>query len=352
MTATRRALVERRKAAGYSQEKLAERLRVEPSTIGRWERGETEPQPWYRPRLAKALGVPPGELSRLLLVMEEYGSASTGVQAAEHDHVDRFAWEDDLDQAHALFSRQSFAAAKQLVERWLLRAPDNGSEQTLHLQARSHHLLGNILRDEGILLGLTSATTEYRRAQQLYCTLGYGRRVAQVELLLGVVSEMRFDHARALTVYRTAQNDDRLSPVDKARGLLWQGTVLTKQRKPEQAIPTILAAIEAFERNESATDWEGAHQKLALAYMHAAHFDRAAEAFEIPLASTTNQTPLQHVQLAVARAHLSIAAGDQHTAHRLLDQSDLLAREYDLHHQLVAIQGLRAAAQSNDTLPR
>lgn len=345
MTATRRALVERRKAVGYSQEKLAERLRVEPSTVGRWERGETEPQPWYRPRLAKALGVPIGELARLLLVVAEHDTPSASGPAAG-DRVDRFSWEDDLDHAHALFSRQSFGDAKQLVERWLLRIPGNGSEQTLRLQARSHHLLGNILKDQGIyLLGLTSATTEYRRAQQLYQELGYDRRVAQVELLLGIVSEMRLDHARALTVYRAAQHDDRLSPVDKARGLLWQGTVLTKQRQPEQALPSIRAAIEAFERNESATDWESAHEKLALAYVHASHFDLAAQAFQIPLASSTKQTPLQRVQLTVARAHLSITAGQQEAGAQLLDQSEGLAREHDLHHQLSAIQALRHGTQ-------
>jgi len=66
MTVRRSALVARRKAAGYSQEKIAEALRVEPSTVGRWERGETEPQPWHRPRLARALGVSIDELSTLL----------------------------------------------------------------------------------------------------------------------------------------------------------------------------------------------------------------------------------------------------------------------------------------------
>lgn len=59
-------LVERRKAAGLSQEKLAEMLGVDRSTVVRWERADTEPQPWQRPRLAKALGVSAGELALLL----------------------------------------------------------------------------------------------------------------------------------------------------------------------------------------------------------------------------------------------------------------------------------------------
>lgn len=53
MAFKRRHFAQRRKAVGYSQEQLAERLGVERSTVVRWERGETEPQPWLRPRIAR-----------------------------------------------------------------------------------------------------------------------------------------------------------------------------------------------------------------------------------------------------------------------------------------------------------
>jgi tetratricopeptide (TPR) repeat protein/transcriptional regulator with XRE-family HTH domain len=65
-TARRRRLAERRKVLGLTQEALAGLLGVERSTVVRWERGETEPLPSMRPKLAEALRVPAGRLEGLL----------------------------------------------------------------------------------------------------------------------------------------------------------------------------------------------------------------------------------------------------------------------------------------------
>lgn len=62
----RHRLAQQRKAVGFSQEQLAERLEVDRSTIVRWESGGTEPQPWVRPKLAHALQVSIDRLSELL----------------------------------------------------------------------------------------------------------------------------------------------------------------------------------------------------------------------------------------------------------------------------------------------
>lgn len=66
MALRRQRLAQRRKTVGHTQESLAERLGVDRTTVVRWERAESEPQPWVRPWLADALGVSPDELTRLL----------------------------------------------------------------------------------------------------------------------------------------------------------------------------------------------------------------------------------------------------------------------------------------------
>src|SRR5215469_310658 len=66
MAAKRQRLARRRKAAGFSQEALASVLDIERSTVVRWESGETEPLPWLRPKLARALRVSADQLDGLL----------------------------------------------------------------------------------------------------------------------------------------------------------------------------------------------------------------------------------------------------------------------------------------------
>jgi transcriptional regulator with XRE-family HTH domain len=67
MTARRRQhLASRRKSLGYTQEDLAAELGVDRTTVGRWERGETGPQPYIRARLRKALKVTTAELDAII----------------------------------------------------------------------------------------------------------------------------------------------------------------------------------------------------------------------------------------------------------------------------------------------
>jgi len=74
--ARRQRLVQRRKALGLTQEELAELVAVGRSTVMRWERGESEPMPSIRPRLARALKVSADLLESLLTVDDQRGDAA------------------------------------------------------------------------------------------------------------------------------------------------------------------------------------------------------------------------------------------------------------------------------------
>jgi transcriptional regulator with XRE-family HTH domain len=77
----RTRFVDRRKTIGLNQDQLAERMKVDRSTVVRWERGETTPQPWKRQTLANALQVSLEELDELLT------QADPALQAADMEAV-------------------------------------------------------------------------------------------------------------------------------------------------------------------------------------------------------------------------------------------------------------------------
>ena len=66
MGGRRTGLIRPRKAAIYTQESLAHALDMDTKTVGTWERGEAEPVPYKRPKLAKLLGISLAKLEELL----------------------------------------------------------------------------------------------------------------------------------------------------------------------------------------------------------------------------------------------------------------------------------------------
>src|SRR6266700_5640827 len=91
--ARRQRLVQRRKALGLTQEALAELVAVGRSTVVRWERGESEPLPSIRPRLARALKVSADLLEGLLTADDQRGDCAAPRQlpAAVADFTGRAA---------------------------------------------------------------------------------------------------------------------------------------------------------------------------------------------------------------------------------------------------------------------
>jgi transcriptional regulator with XRE-family HTH domain len=88
MAARRRdALARRRRALGLSQQDLAEKVRVDARTVGRWERGESDPQPWQLPSLARALVLTLDELDWHFVSRDQY-PAIASLPADSHHLTD------------------------------------------------------------------------------------------------------------------------------------------------------------------------------------------------------------------------------------------------------------------------
>ncbi|MFV2083928.1 helix-turn-helix domain-containing protein [Micromonospora sp. LOL_021] len=66
VTTRRHRFIQHRKAIGFTQEGLAAHLYIDRTTVARWERGETDPHPAVRARLAEALDLPIDQLDALL----------------------------------------------------------------------------------------------------------------------------------------------------------------------------------------------------------------------------------------------------------------------------------------------
>lgn len=82
MATKRVGLVSARKKAGYTQEALAHALNVDPSTVGRWESGATEPLPHQRPKLVRLLCIS-GERLAEHLAQPHKPPVLSGVQRGE-----------------------------------------------------------------------------------------------------------------------------------------------------------------------------------------------------------------------------------------------------------------------------
>jgi transcriptional regulator with XRE-family HTH domain len=103
MATKRHRLAQRRKALGYSQERFAEQLGVDRSTVVRWESGSAEPQPSLRPQLAQSLQVSLSQLANLLCGSEVAAAAELGSGDNEQAGVQQDPTEtDDMNRREML----------------------------------------------------------------------------------------------------------------------------------------------------------------------------------------------------------------------------------------------------------
>jgi transcriptional regulator with XRE-family HTH domain len=78
-------LADCRHAAGYTQETFADKLGVDRTTVGRWERGVQSPQPWQRPDLATALDISLDHLDDLLRRTKRHSNTSVALESPNYE---------------------------------------------------------------------------------------------------------------------------------------------------------------------------------------------------------------------------------------------------------------------------
>ncbi|MGW3292891.1 helix-turn-helix domain-containing protein [Streptomyces xiamenensis] len=343
-----------RLALRLSVRAFAERLGLAVATVSKWESklAATEPRPDTQAILDTALGRADAavHLRFETLLSEMAGTvatvgrrvASSGPRAWEYE-----SWADDLDRVVVALSRQNFAFADSLLTRWLGRFKAHElDEKGLYLFARSTALLGDLKRDQGVVLGPLSAQHSYAGARMVFSQLDIPRRVAQLDLSLAVVTEMSGKLEVAARNYETLAVDDRLSRRDRARARLWVGTALSKDGEHDYATRVMQAATREFEDLTEPDDWSVAHQKLALARRGAGDLSQALHFIDIARSSGTTDSPMQRVRLDTAHGHILLSdTATLDDGILVLDQAAKVAAQYGLVHQLRSIEGVKAMSE-------
>ncbi|MFG3215782.1 helix-turn-helix domain-containing protein [Streptomyces tendae] len=343
-----------RLALRLSVRAFAQQLGLAVATVSKWESklAATEPRPDTQAILDTALGRAASAVHlRFETLLSEMTSAATsarrrvttsGPRAWEYE-----SWADDLDRVVVALSRQNFPFADSLLTRWLgrFKAPEL-DEKGLYLFARSTALLGDLKRDQGVVLGPLSAQHSYAGARSVFTQLDIPRRVAQLDLSLAVVTEMSGKLEIAARNYETLAVDDRLSRRDRARARLWVGTALSKDGNHDYATRVMQAATRDFEDLQEPDDWSVAHQKLALARRGAGDLTQALHFIDIARNSGTTESPMQRVRLDTAHGHILLSdAATRDDGHLVLDQAARTAAQYGLVHQQRSIEGIKAMSE-------
>ncbi|MGW9240808.1 helix-turn-helix domain-containing protein [[Kitasatospora] papulosa] len=301
-----------RLALRLSVRAFAQQLGLAVATVSKWESKltGTEPRPDTQAILDTALGRADAAVHlRFETLLSEMTSpltsarrriAAFGPRAWEYE-----SWADDLDRVVVALSRQNFTFADSLLARWLgrFKAPEL-DEKGLYLFARSTALLGDLKRDQGVVLGPLSAQHSYAGARSVFTQL------------------------------------------DIPRARLWVGTALSKDGNHEYASRVMQAATRDFEDLQEPDDWSVAHQKLALAARGAGDLTQALHFIDIARHCGTTESPMQRVRLDTAHGHILLSdTATRDDGHLVLDQAAKVAAQYGLVHQLRSIEGIKAMSE-------
>ncbi|MGW6467042.1 helix-turn-helix domain-containing protein [Streptomyces rubiginosohelvolus] len=339
-----------RKALRKSIRGFAEHLGVAVNTVAKWEKllSDTTPQADSQAILDTVLArAEPAVQERFERLLDSDGLTRRPRKRPVPSLGDHETWAEDLERAMVCLSRQDFTFACTLLDRWLHRVPPcELDERGQYLYARTLTLFGDMRRLQGTVCDLITAARLYTDARSLFVGLRIPRRAAQIELSLAVVEEMSGRLDSAAFRYEALAEDDRLSRLDRVRARLWIGTALSKQGRADSAIVLMRAAAREFFDLTEPEDWAVAQQKLALAHRGAGDLIHALRYIETARSAGRPNSPLEHVQLDTAHAHILLSdpatAGEGRTT---LAGAAATAGRHGRGHQLRSIEAIREAQE-------
>ena len=258
MPAKRQRLAARRKAAGFSQEQLAERLSIDRSTVARWESGETEPQPWIRPRLARVLQISLDQLDRLLAgarqAEAEAGAEERMSYALTHPgSADLVTVAGLRSQVHHLDEQYVHVASSSLLARagqclgqvcFLAAHAASGRvrRELYAVEAEAAILMGQLVWDASQRRDHASARLYLDAAIELYSATQFGRMAGSCYLFL---QDTR--RAQGLLEAAAAAHSDHSKPRAIVLGNL--ALALIRQGDLDEAAGRLHEAIDIIELN-------------------------------------------------------------------------------------------------------
>ena len=343
-----------REALRFTVRGFAEHLGIAARTVSKWEAAgaATFPRPDTQAMLDTVLERADGWAQQRFEMLCRSGTRPSPVTAVRAQRWEFESWTDDLERASVALSRQDFGAAGTLVERWLTRFPPAElDERGAYLHSRTLILQGGIRRDQGRLAGPGSARASFLAARDGFARLGMDSRVAQTDLALVLLTEMGGELESSARGYEAFTRDIRLSERDRGLALLWMGRALSKIAHPDaaaHAVELLVVASETFERLDEAADWSVAQQKLALAHRSQGDLGRASWFIDLAVRNKVDNSPMQHVRLNTARAHILLTdPATTAEGSRVIDGVRDVAALHGLRHQLDNIARIRGEMTSN-----
>jgi transcriptional regulator with XRE-family HTH domain len=212
-----------------SQEELAGRLRVDPKSVARWESGASQPQPWNRPTLARALQLTLEELAELLA--RHSADPAIAEQASS------------LGSEEALSLRQAISRSQRVGNSTVaLLVP-----QTENIRMKDRRLGAAVLRDE--------ITTHIAMMESLLCHSVANQWRSQLAAVLADTATLAAWQSLDLGLFSTAwrlferakaASLEARSPAHYAHAMAEQAYVLMDLGMTAEAVECVAQAVAQY----------------------------------------------------------------------------------------------------------